>query len=68
VAVASPTNEPPKLSANSPEVKVAAALGRVVIVLPMLAAVLSGYDNARLDRALTQAEGHLADSAGAYCG
>jgi zinc protease len=38
------------------------------LALTMLAAVLSGYDNARLDRALTQAEGHVADSAGAYCG
>ena len=30
--------------------------------------MLSGYDNARLDRALTQAQDHVADSAGAYCG
>jgi zinc protease len=34
----------------------------------MLAAVLSGYDNARLDRALTQSDDHVADSAGAHCG
>jgi zinc protease len=38
------------------------------LALTVLAAVLSGYDNARLDRALTQADGHVADSAGAYCG
>ena len=38
------------------------------LALTVLAAVLSGYDNARLDRALTQSEGHVADSAGAYCG
>jgi zinc protease len=36
--------------------------------LTMLAAVLSGYDNARLERALTQSDDHVADSAGAYCG
>ena len=38
------------------------------LALTMLAAVLSGYDNARLDRALTQATDHVADSAGAHCG
>jgi zinc protease len=38
------------------------------LALTVLAAVLSGYDSARLDRALTQSEGHVADSAGAYCG
>ena len=38
------------------------------LALTVLAAVLSGYDNARLDRALTQPDGHVADSAGAYCG
>jgi len=38
------------------------------LALTMLAAVLSGYDNARLDRALTQQSDHVADSAGAYCG
>ncbi len=36
--------------------------------LTVLAAVLNGYDNARLDRALTQPQDHVADSAGAYCG
>jgi zinc protease len=38
------------------------------LALTVLAAVLSGYDNARLDRALTQVEGHVADSAAASCG
>ena len=38
------------------------------LALTMLAAVLSGYDNARLDRALTQQDDHVADSAGASCG
>ncbi len=35
------------------------------LALTMLAAVLDGYPGARLDRALTQGEGRLADSAGA---
>ncbi len=38
------------------------------LALEVLAAVLSGYDNARLDRALTQSADHVADSAGAWCG
>lgn len=38
------------------------------LALTVLAAVLSGYDNARLDRALTQSKDHVADSAGAHCG
>jgi zinc protease len=38
------------------------------LALVVLAAVLSGYDNARLDRALTQNADHVADSAGAWCG
>ena len=38
------------------------------LALTVLAAVLSGYDNARLERALAQGEGRVADSAGAYCG
>ena len=36
------------------------------LALTLLAAVLDGYEGARLDRALTQAEDHLADSAGAH--
>ena len=38
------------------------------LALLVLAAVLSGYDNARLERALTQSADHVADSAQAYCG
>jgi zinc protease len=38
------------------------------LALTMLAAVLSGYDSARLERALTQPLDHVADSAGASCG
>ena len=44
------------------------AAGNDALALTVLAAVLSGYDNARLDRALTQNEDHVADSAGAHCG
>jgi zinc protease len=36
--------------------------------LTVLSAVLDGYSGARLERALTQGEQRLADSAGAYCG
>jgi len=38
------------------------------LALTMLSAVLSGYNNARLERALTQGSDPVADSAGAYCG
>jgi len=38
------------------------------LALTLLAAVLDGYEGARLDRALTQADDHVADSAGAYYG
>jgi zinc protease len=38
------------------------------LALTVLSAVLAGYDNARLDRALTQGNDPVADSAGAYCG
>jgi zinc protease len=38
------------------------------LALTVLSAVLSGYDNARLYRALTQGTDPVADSAGAYCG
>jgi zinc protease len=38
------------------------------LALTVLSAVLSGYDNARLDRALTQGTDPVADSAGAGCG
>jgi zinc protease len=38
------------------------------LALTVLSAVLDGYSGARLDRALTQGEGRIADSAGAYNG
>jgi zinc protease len=38
------------------------------LALTVLAALLSGYDGARLERALTQATGHVADNAGANYG
>lgn len=38
------------------------------LALTVLAAVLDGYSGARLDRALTQGENRVADSAGAYNG
>ncbi|MDE2418816.1 MAG: insulinase family protein [Burkholderiales bacterium] len=41
---------------------------RDALALTVLSAVLAGYDNARLERALTQGEDPVADSAGAYCG
>lgn len=41
---------------------------RDALALTVLAAVLDGYSGARLDRALTQGEGRVADSAGAYNG
>jgi len=42
--------------------------GDDALALTVLAAVLSGYDNARLERALTQASDHVADTAQASCG
>ena len=38
------------------------------LALTVLSAVLAGYDNARLERALTQGTDPVADSAGAWCG
>jgi zinc protease len=38
------------------------------LALTVLSAVLSGYNNARLERALAQGSDPVADSAGAYCG
>jgi zinc protease len=37
------------------------------LALTVLSAVLSGYDNARLDRALSQGTDPVADNAGAHC-
>ena len=42
--------------------------GTDALALTVLAAVLDGYDGARLDRALTQPDDHVADSAGAHYG
>jgi len=56
-AVAAPS---PSASAASP-----ASASRDALALTVLAAVLDGYSGARLDRALSQGEGRLADSAGA---
>jgi zinc protease len=38
------------------------------LALTVLAELLSGYDGARLERALTQSQDHVADNAGASCG
>ena len=38
------------------------------LALTVLSAVLDGYEGARLDRALTQSDDHVADSAGAHYG
>ncbi|MEI7515280.1 MAG: pitrilysin family protein [Betaproteobacteria bacterium] len=38
------------------------------LALTVLAAVLDGYEGARLDRTLTQAQDHVADNAGAHYG
>nr|WP_309678414.1 pitrilysin family protein [Polaromonas sp.] len=45
-----------------------AAASRDALALTVLAAVLDGYSGARLERALVQGEGRLADSAGASNG
>jgi zinc protease len=42
--------------------------GDDAFALTVLSAVLDGYEGARLDRALTQAEGHVADNAGSGYG
>ncbi|OYY97318.1 MAG: peptidase M16 [Polaromonas sp. 28-63-22] len=45
-----------------------ASASRDALALTVLAAVLDGYDGARLERALVQGEGRVADSAGASNG
>jgi len=42
--------------------------GQDALALTLLAAVLDGYEGARLDRALTQADDRIADNAGAHYG
>ncbi len=56
-----PLNPLIPLDSSTPE----AAAPDDALALAVLAAVLSGYDGARLDRALTQPQDHVADSAGA---
>lgn len=52
---------PQALLADAPDAQATDALALMV-----LDAVLSGYDGARLERALTQDKGHVADSADSY--
>lgn len=52
----------------TPTAPAASQPSRDALALTMLAAVLDGYSGARLNRALTQGEGRVADSAGAYNG
>ena len=58
----------PSLSAAGLNASTATDADNDALALTVLAAVLDGYSGARLDRALTQGEGRLADSAGAYNG
>lgn len=44
------------------------AASQDALALTVLSAVLDGYDGARLDRALTQPQDHVADSAGSHYG
>jgi zinc protease len=53
---------------RSPGAGPAEAFNRDALALTVLSAVLDGYSGARLDRALTQGEQRLADSAGASNG
>ncbi len=56
----------PKLEAT--DLTDSASGGRDALALTVLAAVLDGYSGARLDRALVQGDGRVADSAGASNG
>lgn len=58
----------PSLSAAGLDARSASAQDEDALALTVLAAVLDGYSGARLDRALTQGDTRLADSAGAYNG
>jgi len=58
----------PGLSATGLSAATATAADDDALALTVLAAVLDGYSGARLDRGLTQGEGRVADSAGAYNG
>ncbi len=61
-----PALSPAALAASADSAEARAADD--VLALTVLAAVLSGYDGARLERALTQSRGHVADMAGASYG
>jgi zinc protease len=54
--------------AASKDASPTAAASREALALTVLAAVLDGYSGARLERALIQGEGRVADSAGASSG
>jgi zinc protease len=58
----------PGFSAGALDAAASDAASDDALALTVLAAVLSGYNNARLERALTQGSDPVADSAGAYCG
>ncbi|WP_296917576.1 pitrilysin family protein [Polaromonas sp.] len=55
-------------AAEGSEALPTAAASREALALTVLAAVLDGYSGARLERALIQGEGRVADSAGASSG
>ena len=55
-------------AAEGSEASPTAAASREALALTVLAAVLDGYSGARLERALIQGEGRVADSAGASSG
>ena len=55
-------------AAPGSEASPSAATSREALALTVLAAVLDGYGGARLERALIQGEGRVADSAGASSG
>lgn len=58
----------PSLAASGLDARTATAADEDALALTVLAAVLDGYSGARLDRALTQGDTRVADSAGAYSG
>jgi len=58
----------PALAADGLEARTATPADDDALALTVLAAVLDGYGGARLDRALTQGDDRVADSAGAYNG
>ena len=58
----------PSLSATGLDANTATAADNDALALTVLAAVLDGYSGARLDRALTQGDAPIANSAGAYNG